>query len=42
MDDIIHWDNANWSIEENVFLPELGEWHTKWPQHSNLTPYQNL
>jgi hypothetical protein len=29
MDDIIHWDNANWSIEENVFLPELGEWHTK-------------
>jgi len=29
MDDVIHWDNADWSIEENVYVPELGEWHTK-------------
>ena len=29
MDDTIHWDNANWTIEENVYLPELGEWHTR-------------
>jgi hypothetical protein len=29
MDDKVHWDDANWTIEENVFLPELGEWHTK-------------
>ena len=29
MDDKIHWDDANWTIEENVYLPELGEWHTK-------------
>ena len=29
MDDKVLWDDANWTIEENVFLPELGEWHTK-------------
>jgi hypothetical protein len=29
MVDELTWDNANWDIEENVFLPELGEWHTK-------------
>jgi hypothetical protein len=29
MDNIIHWDNADWSIEENVYLPELGVWTTK-------------
>ena len=29
MDDKVHWDNANWTIEENVYLPELGEWHTR-------------
>jgi hypothetical protein len=29
MDDKIHWDEANWEIEENVYLPELGEWHTR-------------
>lgn len=29
MTDKVHWNDANWSIEENVFLPELGEWHTK-------------
>ena len=29
MDNIIHWDDANWTIEENVYLPELGEWHTR-------------
>jgi hypothetical protein len=29
MDDKIHWDDANWTIEKNVYLPELGEWHTR-------------
>ena len=29
MNDEVTWDNANWDIEENVYLPELGEWHTK-------------
>jgi hypothetical protein len=29
MDNKIHWDEANWEIEENVYLPELGEWHTR-------------
>jgi hypothetical protein len=29
MDNKIHWDEANWEIEENVYLSELGEWHTK-------------
>jgi hypothetical protein len=29
MDDIIQWDDAVWCIDENVYLPELGEWHTR-------------
>jgi hypothetical protein len=29
MDTVVRWDEANWEIEENVYLPELGEWHTK-------------
>ena len=29
MDDELSWDDAQWDIEENVFVPELGEWHTK-------------
>jgi len=29
MDDQIRWHEADWEIAENVFLPELGEWHTK-------------
>jgi hypothetical protein len=29
MSDKIRWDNANWEIRKNVYLPELGEWHTK-------------
>lgn len=29
MDDLIHWDNADWTIEENVYIPEYGEWHTR-------------
>ena len=29
MDDIIHWDNANWTIEENVFIPEYGTWEVR-------------
>jgi hypothetical protein len=29
MNDEVTWDNANWDIEENVYLPELGEWHTR-------------
>jgi len=29
MTDELSWDDAQWEIEENVFLPELGEWHTK-------------
>jgi hypothetical protein len=29
MADELSWDDAQWEIEENVFLPELGEWHKK-------------
>jgi hypothetical protein len=29
MDTKVRWDEANWEIEENVFIPELQEWHTK-------------
>jgi hypothetical protein len=29
MDDELSWDDAQWDIEENVFIPELGEWHKK-------------
>jgi hypothetical protein len=29
MDTVVRWDEANWEIEENVYLPELGEWHTR-------------
>jgi hypothetical protein len=29
MDDQIRWHEADWDIAENVFIPELGEWHTK-------------
>jgi hypothetical protein len=29
MDDELSWDDAQWEVEENVYLPELGEWHTK-------------
>jgi len=29
MDDELSWDDAQWDIEENVFVPELGEWHIK-------------
>ena len=29
MVDELSWDDAQWEIEENVFVPELGEWHTK-------------
>lgn len=26
MDDIIRWDNADWDIVENVYVPELESW----------------
>ena len=29
MDTVVRWDEANWEIEENVYLPELGEWDTR-------------
>jgi len=29
MADKIRWNEANWEIQKNVYLPELGEWHTK-------------
>jgi hypothetical protein len=29
MDTVVRWDEANWEIEKNVYLPELGEWHTR-------------
>jgi hypothetical protein len=29
MDTVVRWDEANWEIQKNVYLPELGEWHTK-------------
>ena len=29
MTDEVSWDDAQWDIEKNVFLSELGEWHTK-------------
>jgi hypothetical protein len=29
MVDELTWDNANWDVEQNVFIPELGEWHTR-------------
>jgi hypothetical protein len=29
MSDKIRWNEANWEIQKNVYLPELGEWHTK-------------
>jgi len=25
----VRWDEADWEVMENVYLPELGEWHTK-------------
>ena len=25
----VRWDEADWEVVENVYLPELGEWHTK-------------
>ena len=29
MDDVIHWDEADWEIKENVYVPEYGEWHER-------------
>jgi len=29
MDTVVRWDEADWEIQKNVYLPELGEWHTK-------------
>jgi len=29
MQNKIHWNESDWVIQENVYLPELGEWHTK-------------
>ncbi len=26
MADKIRWNEANWEIQKNVYLPELGEW----------------
>lgn len=26
MDDLIRWDNADWEIIENVYVPELESW----------------
>jgi hypothetical protein len=25
----VRWDEADWEVMENVYLPELGEWHTR-------------
>jgi len=29
MDDTIHWDDANWTIEENVYDPETDSWYAE-------------
>jgi hypothetical protein len=29
MDTEVRWDEADWEVMENVYLPELGEWHTR-------------
>ena len=29
MDTVVRWDEADWEIQKNVYLPELGEWHTQ-------------
>jgi hypothetical protein len=29
MHETIRWDEADWEIKENVYVPELGEWHTR-------------
>jgi hypothetical protein len=29
MDTVVRWDEADWEIEENVYIPEFGEWHTR-------------
>ena len=29
MDDELSWDDAQWEIEENIFIPEYQEWNTK-------------
>jgi len=28
MKDEVRWDEANWEIQKNVFIPEYQEWHT--------------
>jgi hypothetical protein len=25
----VRWDEADWEVMENVYIPELGEWHTR-------------
>ena len=29
MDDELSWDDAQWEIEENVYVPEFGGWETR-------------
>jgi hypothetical protein len=29
MDDELSWDDAQWEIEENVFIPEYGGWEKR-------------
>ena len=29
MDTVVCWNEADWEIEENVFIPEYQEWHTR-------------
>jgi hypothetical protein len=29
MDDELSWDDAQWDIEENVFIPEYGSWEVR-------------
>ena len=29
MDTEVRWDEADWEVVENVYLPELGEWCTR-------------
>jgi L-lysine 2,3-aminomutase len=29
MDSKIRWDEANWEVQKNVYIPEYEEWHQK-------------
>jgi hypothetical protein len=29
MKDKIRWDECDWEVQENVYIPEYGEWHER-------------